>query len=39
MVQNRDTQSPFLLGDYNANFVSLPAKREYGSSEATLDLL
>ena len=37
MVQNRDTQSPFLLGDYTSNYsaLTLQAAAEYGNSDTT----
>ena len=35
MVQNRDTQANFLLGDYNANFLSPQINAEYGGAALT----
>jgi hypothetical protein len=36
MVENRDTQSPFLLGDYNnTNFLTTQSSAEYGSAVFT----
>ena len=35
MVQNRDTQGNFLLGDYNNNYLSPQTNAEYGSSGST----
>ena len=36
MVENRDTQSPFLLGDYNStNFLTTQSSAEYGSAVIT----
>ena len=35
MVQNRDTQTNVLLGDYNGSYVALQDKGEYGLADST----
>jgi hypothetical protein len=35
MVQNRDTQSNFIFGDYKGNYVSDQAAAEYGNADKT----
>ena len=35
MVQNRDTQTNFLLGDYNGSYVASQDKGEYGYADST----